>query len=89
MKARDPIRAALDRAGIRQRDLTKLLRLSRSSMSRKFSGERGWSVRDIQTLLWLLRKKDPTITYESLLGAPKPLRRRERDRQPIAASGGK
>ena len=71
------VQSTLDRMGLKQRVLCDLFGLSRASVSRKVAGLRPWSATEIHQLIWFFQQRDSSISYESLFGKPKRLRRAE------------
>lgn len=61
-----PVEAHLDRLGLKQSELARHMGVDPSTLSKKLSGDRGWSQADINSSIAFLRAYDPAITYEQL-----------------------
>lgn len=61
----------LQQAGLTQAELGQSLGVTQSAVSRKLSGERAWSQRDVGAVLVLLsRRLGRKVTYEMVFGSP-------------------
>lgn len=61
-----PVEAALERLGLKQSELARHMGVDPSTLSKKLSGDRGWSQADINSCLVFFRAHDPALQYDDL-----------------------
>lgn len=64
-----PVEANLDRLGLKQSELARHMGVDPSTLSKKLSGDRGWSQADINSCLAFFRAHEPGVTYEQLFAS--------------------
>lgn len=64
-----PVEATLERLGLKQSELARHMGVDPSTLSKKLSGDRGWSQADINSCLAFFREHDPELQYEQLFAA--------------------
>lgn len=62
------LRSQVERLGATSADIARALGVDPSTISNKLNGRRRWAIEEVKVVLAFLRKRDPSLTYEAILG---------------------